>query len=367
MIRNSMGKALGAPLGTLMCVVLIAGAAGAQDAPRVVGGRLDRRPATAGLLPALKAATEGRTGPVWIGYAVPRTGHGAMCCHESSREDYGYRCSGCRLEGHGGFTLEPAAGSGVVVLDPPNRLMVLLRMEGGRVGAVRALSLDCAIDPGGTPLVWLEGVRPAESLSYLESVAGRDEAQARREEDGAILAIAHHDDAGADGALDRLASPGQPPHRRKQAAFWMGQVRGRRGYDSLKRLLASDTDDGFREHVIFALSESGVPDSLDAIIEVARHDHSSRVRGQALFWLSQKAGRKAAAAITDALRDDPETGIKKKAVFALSQLPKDQGVPLLIETARTHRNPAIRKDAMFWLGQSNDPRALRFFEQILAK
>jgi hypothetical protein len=33
--------------------------------------------------------------------------------------------------------------------------------------------------------------------------------------------------------------------------------------------------------------------------------------------------------------------------------------------ARTHRQPDIRRQAMFWLGQSKDPRAVDFFEQIL--
>jgi hypothetical protein len=35
--------------------------------------------------------------------------------------------------------------------------------------------------------------------------------------------------------------------------------------------------------------------------------------------------------------------------------------------ARSHRDPAVRKQAMFWLGQSRDPRALAFFEQILTQ
>ena len=54
-------------------------------------------------------------------------------------------------------------------------------------------------------------------------------------------------------------------------------------------------------------------------------------------------------------------------MFALSQLPKDQGVPKLIHVARTNRNKEVRKDAMFWLGQSNDPRALAFFEEVLTR
>jgi len=101
------------------------------------------------------------------------------------------------------------------------------------------------------------------------------------------------------------------------------------------------------------------------MIAVARHDSSSRVRGQALFWLAQKAGKKAAGAISDALESDPDTDVKKKAVFALQQLPNGEGVPMLIQVARTNRNPAVRKQAMFWLGESNDPRALAFFEEVL--
>jgi HEAT repeat protein len=57
--------------------------------------------------------------------------------------------------------------------------------------------------------------------------------------------------------------------------------------------------------------------------------------------------------------------VKRRAVFALSQLPKDEGVPMLIEIARSNRNPEVRRQAMFWLGQSHDPRAVAFFEQVV--
>jgi hypothetical protein len=40
-------------------------------------------------------------------------------------------------------------------------------------------------------------------------------------------------------------------------------------------------------------------------------------------------------------------------------------VPSLIRIARTNRDPEIRKSAIFWLGQSRDPRALTYFEEVL--
>jgi hypothetical protein len=52
-------------------------------------------------------------------------------------------------------------------------------------------------------------------------------------------------------------------------------------------------------------------------------------------------------------------------VSALGQLPRNEGIPILIKLARSHTSPAIRKQAMQRLGQSNDPRALSFFEDVL--
>jgi HEAT repeat protein len=59
--------------------------------------------------------------------------------------------------------------------------------------------------------------------------------------------------------------------------------------------------------------------------------------------------------------------IKKHAVFALSQLPDDKGTPMLMQIARNNPHPRLRKEAIFWLGQSGDPSALDFFEEILLK
>ena len=42
-------------------------------------------------------------------------------------------------------------------------------------------------------------------------------------------------------------------------------------------------------------------------------------------------------------------------------------MPLLIEVARTNRSPKVREQAIFWLGQSGDPRALEFFEEVLTR
>jgi hypothetical protein len=349
-------------------VVGLATAAVAAPPPGVTNAKIETRSGAAGLLAVVKAELAVLRGPAWLGWSVPTTDRGSSCCW-SGDDSGGASCRGCRLEGERRFDVVGRSDE-AVKLEGSDRVRVLLRAEGGRVSKIRAFSEDCPLDAGGLPLVWIEDARPAESVALLVTYVGRSQDEPRggkRLDDSAVAAIASHADPSADAALERFVAPEQPLELRKQAAFWMGNQRGPRGYEVLRRLVKDDADRRFREHVVFALTQSREPKAVDTIVEVAHRDPDAHVRGQALFWLAQSAARRAPAAIKAALDDDPEVEVKKKAVFALSQLPKDEGVPLLIKVAETHSSYEVRKQAMFWLGQSQDPRALAFFEDVLKR
>lgn len=106
-----------------------------------------------------------------------------------------------------------------------------------------------------------------------------------------------------------------------------------------------------------------------ALLKLAKDRDASRSsRKTAVFWVSQAAGDRAAEGLENlAVDDDEDREIREQAVFALSQLPRDEGVPILLRVAKSNRDPEIRRKAMFWLGQSDDPRALALFEEILTK
>lgn len=326
-----------------------------QDALR--NARIEERAGT--IESAVREALKNATAPTWITWSVPQSGGQSLCCCDG----HGRGESACTLEEDHGF----GSSSDDAIAREPAVMQVFLRISAGRIERLRVLSEGCVVDAGGRSVVRLRSVEAKESLEFLAALArGRDDASGRLT-DPAMMAIAHHAGNGADAVLEGFTAPDRPEEVRKKAAFWMGAARGKRGYDTLARLVREDASDRFREHVVFALSISQEPAATDAMLDVARRDASSAVRGQALFWLGQKAGRKAVDGITRAIEDDPETDVKKKAVFALSQLPKDEGVPLLLRTARSNRNPTVRREAMFWLGQSKDPRALAFFQEVLGR
>jgi HEAT repeat protein len=255
-------------------------------------------------------------------------------------------------------------------LESERSIFVLFRVETGRIQKIRTATPDCELDAGGLPFYLLTGVRPQESVLLLLSLVRAADAADKRPPqlaESALLALALHDDPSADVAFDQLSASSQPEPIREKASFWLGAARGANGLRVLRRMMQEEPSPQVREKVVFALSISREPDAIGVMIDAAKRDQSEQVRAQALFWLGQKGTTKAIGAISEAIENDPETEVKKKAVFALSQLPPDEGVPRLIQVAQTNKNPAVRKQAMFWLGQSKDPRALSFFEEILIR
>ncbi|MGB7280747.1 MAG: HEAT repeat domain-containing protein [Candidatus Acidiferrum sp.] len=342
------------------------------ETPQVVNAKMETRAVSNTLAATFREIEAQADKPEWVGYSAPEiAGDRTVCCGNFSDGYDG--CGTCRLEKENGATSstsENSAQKGTMELEGSRELVVLFRLEGKQVTKIRQASEDCTLDAGGLPFIWLSGVKPSESVALLAGFvrnASFEEHGDHEVGQGALAAIALHADASADRALDSFVAPDQPEQLRKHASFWLGASRGKPGELLLQKMAKSDPSAEVRSQVAFALSVSHEPDAVTEIIRMAREDQSSHVRGQALFWLAQKAGQKAMSAITGAIENDPDTEVKKKAVFALSQMPKDEGVPKLIEVAKTNRNPEVRKQAMFWLGQSNDPRALDFFEQVLSR
>ena len=266
----------------LLVACALAAAPGFAQTPAGVNGTLESRAATQPVGREIAAIVSSTSMPVWVGYSVP-----------VNRRDGG---GGCWSDGD----VTGRTQVGPLNLEGADTLFVLYRIADRTVQWIRIASPECPLDIGGLTFQWLTGVRPGDSIDWLNTLATGD--SSRRLANNATMAIALHGDQQA----------------------------------------------------------------TDRLIALARSARSSDVRGTALFWLAQRAGDKAVGTITQAL-EDPETEVRKQAVFALSQLPTDEGVPKLIEVARTHRDVAVRKQAMFWLGQSRDPRALTFFEQILTQ
>ena len=195
-----------------------------------------------------------------------------------------------------------------IALEGATEVSILARFEGTAITRLRTATPECEIDAGGLPVTWLENVKADDSAAWLASLINASNADSRER-------------------FNRVTKP-----------------------------------------AVTALGMHEGATASRALVGMARNHPASNVRNDALFWLSQRAGDQlAAGTIAEAIEKDPDTDVRKRAVFALSQLPKDESVPKLIDVAKNNKNAAVRQQAMFWLGQSNDPRAIKFFEDVLLK
>ena len=199
-------------------------------------------------------------------------------------------------------------GGSHVVLESATEVTLMARLENAAVTRLRVFTPECDVDAGTIPIVWLDGVSADDSATWLSSLIRAKDKETDRE--------------------------------------WRMRV---------------------ADPALTALSLQAGDGAVRSLITLAREDARTDVRSRALSSLAQRAGQQASSTIATAVERDPEIEVKRAAVQALSRLPKDEGVPLLIDVARTNRNSDVRREAMLRLGQSNDPRAVRFFEEILRR
>jgi hypothetical protein len=150
-------------------------------------------------------------------------------------------------------------------------------------------------------------------------------------------------------------------------ALDLGAVSARDAADYFLSLARAGGTQAAAEDAVFAAMIADVEDAWRDLLDIAR-DPSVRqdVRESALFWLGQEAGEAETTGISDIAADErEEQEVREAAIFALSQRPGEVGVAPLMELARTAREAETRRAAMFWLAQSEDPRVLAFFEEIL--
>jgi len=173
----------------------------------------------------------------------------------------------------------------------------------------------------------------------------------------------------SEGEVSRMrVSVGGRLRENASPATDLGEVSVREATDYLLGLARrSRTRAGGEAIFAVTLADSVTP--WPEMFRIARDENVRQdTRKQSVFWLGQAAGDKATEGLSELAEDeDEDREVRESAVFALSQLGDDEGVPALIRIARGNKDPKIRRTALFWLGQSEDPRALDLFEELLSQ
>src|SRR5271154_224324 len=213
----------------------------AADTPQVINAKLETRAAAGSLADTFRSIQAQADKAEWVGYSVAEiTGDRTVCCGDYN-DSYG-GCGTCRLEKENGVTTtnsQKDAQTGTVQLEGSRQLVVLFRIEGKQVMRIREASENCTLDAGGLPFIWLTGVKLQESVALLTDFVHKATFEGHGEHEigqGALSAIALHDDASADRAFASFVAADQLEQLRKHASFWLGASRGKPGEILLQKM-----------------------------------------------------------------------------------------------------------------------------------
>jgi hypothetical protein len=234
--------------------------------------------ATAGV--AATISSIGSATPTWFAWTAPIRG-ASICCWQ------GKQCCGrCALEGGNGFSINDEVGDdGPIAI---GEMLVVVRVEAGKVRRVRLFNASCGVDGQGKTIRLLTNVTPDASIDYLLS-------QVRNaDREGELLAaLSLHESPRIVPALLALARNDPDKEVRRHAIFWLGQKAGVKVAGELRRAVDEDPDQDVKEHAVFAISQLPQERSVPLLIDLVKTHKNLKVRERAMFWLAQTDDQRA--------------------------------------------------------------------------
>jgi len=216
-------------------------------------------------------------------------------------------------------------------------------------------------------IFWLGQVHSERAITLLEDVLKNS--TDREIKDKAIFALSQQNSPRAAKTLrDFAENEREDMELREQAIFWLGQKHSEENATYLKGLYTRVKTDGLKDKIIFSLSQQRGFGNAEWIMNIALDPKESiEMRKQALFWAGQNGGASTESFVTlyDKMTDRE---IKEQLIFVFSQRGRDaKAIDKLMDIAKTDKDRELRSKAVFWLGQSRDPRAVKYLEDLISK
>jgi len=166
-------------------------------------------------------------GTAWLGWHVPMVDRDqVLCCQNQA----------CSLEStHRHFVFSSARSGSPRGAE---NLVVLLRANDGQLEEMQIYSDGCRLDAGGRNVIWLEGVQPEESVTFLDRLIEADP----KIEDEALMAMALHATPTAAERLAGMARQSPDPDLRGEALFWLSHTGASTASEVILLALAEDPD-----------------------------------------------------------------------------------------------------------------------------
>lgn len=214
----------------------------------------------------------------------------------------------------------------------------------------------------------------------------------------AVHWIGERDTPAAFDALTQIYSSEQSPEVKRQLLHAFAESKDPRAFAKLAEIARNPTESkDLRRHAVHSMSGNRTGAALEELLKLYERDADSSIRRVILQVLMEMDDPRARAKVLEAARSGPDVGVRRAAIHRLSESKDPQtfetligmydaetdlevkrqllhafanskrkrGLQKLMDVARRDPNVALRKEAVHWLGESNDPDALKFLEELL--
>lgn len=221
---------------------------------------------------------------------------------------------------------------------------------------------------GDDPALRLVAIRylgQLEDAASLEELIRMYDAERTPDVRGQILrAISEREEPRAHAKIVEIARRGESPEIRMEAIRRLGEGEG--SMDELIQLYSSETDVQIKISLLRAFGNNEDPRSYAKLLEVARGNDAVELRMFAIRELGNRDDDAAIAQLIPIYDSSQDLQIKQALMRAFSNSKQKVAVRKLIDIARNGSTPVeLRKLAVRYLGESRDPEALKFLEDLL--
>ena len=205
-----------------------------------------------------------------------------------------------------------------------------------------------------------------------------------------------------DASIDRLISiyDNDPdPEIKKHAIYAMSRSSNPKARQKVMDVARSSSNEEARVQALQWLDDRADESFIDELVKMYQSDKSAKVRKQIVYSLSQIASsgahyyapavaaagqsvnvtewrtldstarnqsrEKAAKALMQLYDAETDEAMKSQFLFAFSQSRSKDAIQKLIQVAKSDSSMTIRRKAVSYLGQSRDPEAVKFLEDLL--
>jgi HEAT repeat protein len=258
--------------------------------------------------------------------------------------------------------------------DPEVKASILRAFEGVGGARARAKVLEVARNPAESTELRQTAVRvlgDREDDDALEDLMRVYEADNNREVRQQIIrTLADMEDPRGFAKLAELArGAAGDPELRKTAVRVLGDREGEAAVEELFRIYESERDAEVKEEALRALGHHESPRAYARVAEIARARGGDReLRKAAIRILADHDRGRGAVELLVGLYDaETDAELKADILRSLANTKEKGALRKLLDVARRDPDIELRKRAISLLGESDDPEAARFLEELLKK